>query len=50
MLISLVGCGTNKIIDCSAVDLIMPSRQDVLTRGTKEQIRNHNLWVEENCK
>lgn len=50
MMLLASGCATNKFVDCSAVDVIKPSRADVLTRGTKEQIVNHNLWVEENCR
>ena len=49
MISSLSGCAT-RIVDCTAVDLIKPSRADVLTRGTKEQIVQHNLWVERNCR
>lgn len=50
MLNFLSGCATDKWVDCSAVDLIKPSRADVLTRGTKEQIVKHNTWVEANCR
>lgn len=50
MMLLAGGCGINRIIDCSAVDLIKPSRADVLTRGTKEQIVKHNTWVEANCR
>lgn len=46
---SLVGCET-RIIDCKQVDFVKPSRKDVLTRGTKEQIVAHNEWVEANCR
>lgn len=49
MMLSASGCGT-KWVDCSAVDVIKPSRSDVLTRGTKEQIVQHNTWVEANCR
>ena len=37
--VSLSGCATNS---CAWVKAIYPSHDDVLTRGTKQQILTHN--------
>lgn len=39
----LSGCGTTgQALNCAGWKAIRPSRHDVLTRGTKEQILAHN--------
>jgi len=35
---------------CQLFEVIRPSRQDVLTRGTKEQIVAHNRVWRDNCE
>ena len=35
--------------ECSWTETIRPSRKDVLTRGTQEQIVTHNENREKNC-
>jgi hypothetical protein len=43
MAISITGCATeNRALNCAGWRSIHPSREDVLTRGTKEQILAHN--------
>lgn len=46
MLALLGGCAT----DCGWVQPINPSRQDVLSRGTKQQILTHNETWEATAK
>lgn len=44
------GCATNKALNCAGWRAIHPSRSDVLTRGTKEQIVAHNEFgVAQGC-
>jgi len=53
MTLSVNACATsitaiNK--ECLWAEIIRPSRQDVLTLGTEDQIFLHNKNVEDNCK
>lgn len=49
---STAGCATNAAFksDCDWARPILPSREDVLTRETKEQIVAHNETGERLCK
>lgn len=49
-LILTTSCGTTPATDCAWARLIQPSKQDVLTRGTKVQIVAHNRSVREFCR
>jgi len=46
----LSGCGATVIQSCAWVTPIYPSKDDVLTRGTKQQIITHNETVEKQRK
>lgn len=49
MAASLLGCATKPLVidtACTSFKTIWPSRQDILTPGTKDQIIAHNeTWV-----
>lgn len=44
------GCAATSAIECAWVSKIRTSKDDNLTRGTKEQIVAHNENVRKNCK
>ena len=49
---SISGCATKTIVvdsACTAFEPIYPSRRDVLTRGTIDQILTHNMTWESRC-
>ena len=50
--VSTAGCATEQLArnDCDWAQPIRPSRQDVLTRKTKEQISAHNESGARICK
>jgi hypothetical protein len=50
--VSTAGCATDPLskADCDWAQPIKPSRKDVLTRQTKEQIAAHNEAGAEFCK
>ena len=50
MLLSISGCASISATECVWVELIEVSRDDTLTRGTQEQIVQHNTKVERFCK
>jgi hypothetical protein len=49
MLIWLNGCTTISGTECAWAEAILPSKDDVLTRGTAEQIVAHNEKVQRFC-
>lgn len=52
MLVSILGCATKTVVidtACTSFKTIWPSRQDVLTPGTKGQIIAHNETWEAHC-
>jgi len=50
LMLSVSGCGgTSAISECSWVQIITVSKQDVLTDQTAREILSHNLKVETVC-
>jgi hypothetical protein len=50
LLLSVSGCSAIVIDGCGVFREIQPSREDVLTPGTEDQIITHNWKIEEFCR
>lgn len=49
-LLMISGCAQFSATECVWTREIRPSKDDVLTRGTQEQILAHNLSRQDNCR